>query len=190
MTVGANKNANTIPGCIGSHIIAYYYILLPSARQGNIFTSVCHFVHEEGGICPSACWHAPRQTPFPRADTPWEDTPHRHTATAPDGMHPTGMHSCLKILESLTLTQNAKHWSEVFHLPKLHRQLMAQGMGINRVSLAANQRLGRLKEFSIARGFCVKHGVWRARHSDWIRNSFVMVVYKNFFLKFSQNFLS
>ena len=32
-------------------------------RQGNIFTSVCHSVHRGRGVCPSACWDPPGQTP-------------------------------------------------------------------------------------------------------------------------------
>ena len=34
------------------------------------------------------------------------------------------------------------------------------------------------------------HSVWRARHSEWSENSFIMDVYENIFLKFSQNFVS
>ena len=34
------------------------------------------------------------------------------------------------------------------------------------------------------------HGGGRVRHSDCYENSFIMVVYENIFLKFSQNFLS
>ena len=34
------------------------------------------------------------------------------------------------------------------------------------------------------------HGRARAHNSDWYKNSFIMVVYENIFLKLSQNFLS
>ena len=36
--------------------------------------------------------------------------------------------------------------------------------------------------------YVLSHGVWRARHSDWSPNSFIMVVNEKF--KLSQNFLS
>ena len=47
----------------------------------NLVTPVCHSVHREGGVCPSACW----------------DTPPAQCMLGDTGnKHPTGMHTCLK----------------------------------------------------------------------------------------------
>ena len=52
-----------------------------SLAQGNVFTSVCHFIHwRDVGLC--------HRDPLDR------DPIHLMAATVAGGTHPTGMHSC------------------------------------------------------------------------------------------------
>ena len=59
-------------------------MLLPSARQGNVFTRVCHSVHRggEAGVVSG------RQT------SPWQADTTPPPQGRPDGTHPTVMHYC------------------------------------------------------------------------------------------------
>ena len=75
---------------------AFNYRPQTKLRKGYVFTPVCHSVHREGGVCPSACWdtHTPGQTSpqtdTPQADTPWADPPLTDTPQADThlGKHP------------------------------------------------------------------------------------------------------
>ena len=40
----------------------YFYRPQRSCGQGNVFTAVCDSVHR-GGVCLSACWDTPQETP-------------------------------------------------------------------------------------------------------------------------------
>ena len=112
--------------CLSPFSFLAYYWPQRSCGQGNIFTSVCHSVHREGGFCLNACWDTSppqtRQTPPHRDKTPpdQEDPPRTRQTPPPDqadppgkqtpayglraaGTHPTGMHSCFAYLVAMSL---------------------------------------------------------------------------------------
>ena len=77
------------------HLHSLYSFLLPSAtklRQGNIFTPVCHSVHEGVSASVHAGIHPLWQTPPMGRQPP--------PTTAVNGTHPTGMHSCLNEVQN------------------------------------------------------------------------------------------
>ena len=83
----------------GSANVTHGNVYLSTAREGNVFTGICHSLQVEGGVGSSRLGIDPNP-PLDRASLPplEGDTPtlsgHLVEVIAAVGTHPTGMHSC------------------------------------------------------------------------------------------------